>query len=159
MNTLSLSPLFRQSVGFDRYNDLFNSLLGSEESAPSYPPYNIERKDENHYRIVMAVAGFAPEEVDVVATANTLEISGQVVENSGDDAPQIEYLHKGIATRAFKRSFSLADHVQVQAARMENGLLVIELERVIPEEKQPRSIPILTDESSKPRLRDKRQSN
>jgi molecular chaperone IbpA len=127
------SPFFRTTVGFDR---LLN-LLETAEGAPGYPPYNIERSDENHYRITVAVAGFAEKDLGIEVRDNVLTVTGKREENG-----KPSYLHQGIAGRAFERQFQLAEHVVVKAARLENGLLHIELERVVPEEKKPRRIPI-----------------
>jgi molecular chaperone IbpA len=139
MGTFDLSPLYRSTVGFDR---LF-SMLDGFESTPGYPPYNIERTGENTYRVSVAVAGFAENELSVEAKENTLTIKGEKQtksakngENGGD------MLYQGIAARAFDRVFQLADHVQVKGASLENGLLHVDLVREIPEAKKPRHIPI-----------------
>ena len=129
------SPFFRTSVGFDR---LLNLLETASEGAPGYPPYNIERSDENHYRISVAVAGFAEKDLAIEVKDNVLTLTGKREENADKPA----FLHQGIAGRAFERQFQLAEHVIVKGAVLENGLLHIELERVIPEEKKPRRIPI-----------------
>ena len=135
MRTFDLAPLYRSTVGFDR---LF-SMLDGFEAAPGYPPYNIERTGENDYRITVAVAGFGENEISIEAKENTLTIKGekQVKEEKAG-----EVLHQGIAARAFERVFQLADHVQVKAAALENGLLHVDLVREIPEAKKPRQIPI-----------------
>ena len=127
------SPFFRSTVGFDR---LLN-LLESAEGAPGYPPYNIERSDEHNYRVTIAVAGFAEKDLGVEVKDNVLTVTGKREEN-GKPA----YLHQGIAGRAFERQFQLAEHVVVKGARLENGLLHIDLERVVPEEKKARRITI-----------------
>ena len=129
------SPFFRTTVGLDR---LLN-LLETAEGAPGYPPYNIELSDENHYRITIAVAGFAEKDLGIEVRDNVLTVTGKREEND-----QPSYLHQGIAGRAFERQFQLAEHVVVKGASLENGLLHIELERVVPEEKKPRRIPIGT---------------
>ncbi len=143
MQTVTLTPLFKNSIGFDRFNDLFESAFSSssETASPSYPPYNIEKRSENQYRITMAVAGFKPEELDVIVQDDELTISGQVHDQDDD----IEYLHKGIATRAFQRKFSLTDYMKVEGANMADGLLQIDLEREVPESHKPRAIEINTD--------------
>jgi molecular chaperone IbpA len=135
MRTFDLAPLYRSTVGFDR---LF-SMLDGFESAPGYPPYNIERTGENDYRVTVAVAGFGENELSIEAKENTLTIKGskQVKEEQND-----EVLYQGIAARAFERVFQLADHVQVKNASLENGLLHVDLVREIPEAKKPRQIPI-----------------
>jgi molecular chaperone IbpA len=137
MRTFDFSPLFRSTVGFDRLFDLIDSYA---EQSQGYPPYNIERSDETHYRITLAVAGFAEKDLDVEVREGVLSVTGkrdeaEKPENSG-------YLYQGIAGRAFERRFQLAEHVEVRQARLENGLLHVDLERVIPEEKKPRQIPI-----------------
>ena len=141
MRTFDLAPLYRSTVGFDR---LF-SMLDGFETAPGYPPYNIERTGENDYRITVAVAGFGEGDLSIEAKENTLTIKGakQKEEQSG------ELLHQGIAARAFERVFQLADHVVVKSARLENGLLHVELVREIPEAKKPRQIPINGKSSDK----------
>ena len=135
MRTFDLSPLYRSTVGFDR---LF-SMLDGFEAAPGYPPYNIERTGENEYRVSVAVAGFAENELSIEAKENTLTIKGskQVKEQQNG-----EVLYQGIAARAFERVFQLADYVQVKNAALENGLLHVDLVREIPEAKKTRQIPI-----------------
>jgi molecular chaperone IbpA len=135
MRTFDLAPLYRSTVGFDR---LF-SMLDGFEAAPGYPPYNIERTGDNAYRISVAVAGFAENELSIEAKENTLTIKGEkhVKTETGG-----EVLHQGIAARAFERVFQLADYVQVKGASLENGLLHVDLVREIPEAKKPRQIPI-----------------
>ena len=140
MNTLSLTPLMRHSVGFDRINHLFDNLAKLEETAPSYPPYNIEKCGENDYEITMAVAGFAEEDLNITQEGGTLTIQGRIMQTQEDK--ESAYLHKGIATRAFERKFNLDDHVKVLGAQLEHGLLKVQLQREIPEEKKPRTIAI-----------------
>lgn len=135
---LDLSPLFRSTVGFDRMGRLLDTALNSE--APSYPPYNIEKLADDAYRVTMAVAGFSAEDIDITQDNNTLIVKGGQ-EKSG---PEAKYLHRGIATRAFERRFDLAEHVNVTAADLANGLLVIDLKREVPEELKPRKIAIET---------------
>jgi len=135
------TPLMRQSVGFDRFNDLFETMLSDKnERFDAYPPYNIEKSDEDHYRVVMAVAGFSDKDIDITVEGEQLTVSGKIVDET-EDEDKI-YLHRGIAARSFTRTFRLADHIQVKDADMKDGLLAIELERVVPEEKKPRMIPI-----------------
>lgn len=139
MRQFDLSPLYRSTVGFD---GVFNMLdkLTAVDSAPTYPPYNIERTGENAYRITVAVAGFDENELSIEAKENTLSIRG---ERKGEAAEkQAEVLYQGIASRAFERRFQVADHVQVTGASLRNGLLHVELVREIPEAKKPRLIPI-----------------
>jgi len=137
MRTFDLSPLYRSTVGFDR---LFNMLDGPAgfDAGASYPPYNIERVSENAYEITMAVAGFGEGDIEIEVKENALTVSG----NKTEEDESREFLHRGIATRAFERRFQLADHVQVKGAKLENGLLTVELERVIPEALKPRRIEI-----------------
>ena len=130
------SPLFRSTVGFDRVFDMLDQA--SRGQMTSWPPYNIERTDEDHYRITMAVAGFSPEEIELVQHQNVLLVAGQ----KHADPEGVQVLHRGIATRAFKQTFNLADHVKVTGATLENGLLVVELERQVPEALKPRRIEI-----------------
>ncbi|MGX5735053.1 Hsp20 family protein [Bosea thiooxidans] len=139
MRHFDLSPLYRSTVGFDRLFSILDQVT-SNDSAPSYPPYNIERTAENAYRITIAVAGFGEGDLAIEAKENTLSVKGekQVAEN-GDTR---EVLHQGIAARAFERRFQLADYVQVTGASLQNGLLHIDLVREIPEAKKPRQIPI-----------------
>jgi molecular chaperone IbpA len=137
MRTFDLAPLYRSTVGFDR---LFSMLDGAGfEQAPTYPPYNIERTGENAYRISIAVAGFADNELTIETKENTLTIKGEKQEKSEN---QGEVLYQGIAARAFERRFQLADYVQVSGAQLANGLLHVDLVREIPEAKKPRQIPI-----------------
>ena len=137
MSNLNLHPLFRRSIGFDRLNDFIDYAMQSD--TPNYPPYNIEKHGENNYRIVVATAGFRQEELDIRLENRLLTILGQP-ENQDNNA--IEFLHKGIARRAFKLSLRLDEYIEVQQADYENGLLIIDLQRIIPEEKLPRQIPI-----------------
>jgi molecular chaperone IbpA len=135
MRAFDFSPLFRSTVGFDRLFDLIDSYA---EQSQGYPPYNIERSDETHYHITLAVAGFAEKDLAVEVREGVLSVTGkrdepEKAENSG-------YLYQGIAGRAFERRFQLAEHVEVRQAWLENGLLHVDLERVIPEEKKPRQI-------------------
>ena len=139
MTTFDFAPLFRTAIGFDRLARLMDTAASAAE-APSYPPYNIEKTGEDTYRLTMAVAGFRPDELDMVVKDNTLVVSGKVA----NDGQKGEVLYRGIAARAFERAFQLADFVQVKNASLENGLLHVDLVREIPEAKKPRSIPITT---------------
>jgi molecular chaperone IbpA len=138
MRTFDLTPFYRSTIGFDR---LFSLLDQASDSAPGYPPYNIERTGENAYRISVAVSGFAEGELSIIAKENTLTIKGEKIANE-NTKDQSEVLYRGIAARAFERVFQLADHVLVKNASLENGLLHVDLVREIPEAKKPRSIPI-----------------
>ena len=137
MRNYDLSPLYRSTVGFDR---LFSMLDGAVESAPTYPPYNIERTGENAYRISIAVAGFSENDLTIESKENTLTIRGEKKEKADDNAGEV--LYQGIAARAFERRFQLADHVEVTGASLDNGLLHIDLVREIPEAMKPRKIVI-----------------
>lgn len=141
MSTLKLGPLYRRSIGFDQFADFLESLSsGQEESSTNYPPYDIEKYDEERYCITMAVAGFLIDDLHVVQERNELTIKGHVPERSREEAST--FLHHGIARRAFVQRFRLAEHVEVGAAIVENGLLIIELKRVIPDAARPRKISI-----------------
>lgn len=139
MRTYDFSPYYRSSVGFDRMLDLLGAPQRPEADEP-WPPYDIERQDEDRYAITMAVAGFAQDEIVIVAEPNALLIEGR---KSEDDRGR-NFLHRGIAHRAFRRQFDLADFVKVTGASLEHGLLRIELEREIPEAMKPRRIEIGT---------------
>lgn len=141
MTGFDFSPLFRSSVGFDRLSRLMESSL-QPHGESAYPPYNIEKTGETTYRISVAVAGFAEEDLDVTVKENTLTVSGKIDRDADKAAKEAVYLYRGIAGRAFRLSFALADAVQVSGASLVNGLLHIELERVVPESAKPRSIPI-----------------
>lgn len=143
MRAFDLSPLLRSSIGYDRVNRLFDIASRLDESTLSYPPYNIEKRGEDDYRITMAVAGFRADEVDVTVKENTLFVTGKAVEPQPADG-EVTYLHRGIARRAFERRFELADTIKVVGAKLADGLLDIELKREIPEAKKPRQIKIAT---------------
>ena len=138
MTTYDLSPLYRTAIGFDRLADMLTNA--SRVDGNGYPPYNIESRGEDRYRISMAVAGFSESDLDIVTEQNTLTISGSKPETEDEDSR--EYLYRGIATRSFERRFQLADHVRVESAKLENGLLHIELKRELPEQMKPRRIEI-----------------
>jgi len=143
MRGFDLTPLFRSSVGFDRLADMLDSVAQFDPGA-SYPPYNIERTDETHYRISLAVAGFAERDLNVEVREGVLSVQGRKDDRTTTEAAQ--YLYQGIAGRSFDRRFQLAENVEVRGAKLVNGLLHIELERVVPEEKKPRQIAITTAE-------------
>jgi len=138
MTTFDFSPLYRNSVGFDRFASLLNAA-SRQEQGTSYPPYNIRTLGEDHYQITMAVAGFSEKDLDITTEHNRLLVTGEVKDAEDE---QGEFLHRGIATRAFERRFNLADHVKVVGANLVNGLLHIDLEREVPEEMKPRTIEI-----------------
>lgn len=136
-SAFDFSPLYRSTVGFDRLFDMLDQS-SQVESMTNWPPYNIEKRGEDQYVITMAVAGFSPDEIELTQKASQLLVAGQ--KKSSEDGRQ--YLHRGIATRAFKQTFNLADHVKVLGASLENGLLTVELKRDVPEALKPRRIEI-----------------
>ncbi len=138
MQHFDFAPLYRSTVGFDRLVQLLDSASGHDGAATTYPPYNIERLDENDYRITMAVAGFDKDEIDIEIKEATLRVKGEKAAQTEDR----EYLHRGIATRSFERRFQLADHVEVSGADMINGMLHIDLVRNVPERLKPRNVKI-----------------
>jgi molecular chaperone IbpA len=143
MRTYDLTPFWRSTVGFDRLFDLLEEsgrLAGEEHN---YPPYNIERTGDDRYRIALALAGFAAEDVTITAEQNVLTVEGRKIEKSDR-----EYLYQGISARPFRRVFNLADHVNVTAATFQNGLLTIDLVREIPEAMKPRKIEIATSDNT-----------
>ena len=141
MLNYDLSPFYRSTVGFDRLLSMLDKVSGGDQNAPTYPPYNIERTDENAYRITLAVAGFSEDELSVETRENTLTVRGSKEANAKTDGKR-EVLYQGIAARAFERRFQLADHVVVTGATSENGLLHIDLVRQVPEAQKPRTIAI-----------------
>ncbi len=146
MNTgFSLAPLFRHTVGFDHFDDLFNSALRADQGN-GYPPYDIIREGEDRYQVVMAVAGFAEQDLNITVKENVLTVAGKA---DTSEAADRTWLHRGIARRAFERTFRLADHVRVSAAQLRDGLLTIALERVVPEEAKARMIPIQRGQDEK----------
>ncbi len=138
MRTVDFSPLYRFSVGFERMQELLDAATRLDDSAYAYPPYNIEARGEDAYRITMAVAGFAEEDLEVTVKENTLVVSGR----KRDEDEGVSYLHRGIAGRTFERRFELADHIKVVGANLANGLLHLDIVRELPEEKKPRKIAI-----------------
>ncbi|WP_313517545.1 Hsp20 family protein [Pseudomonas sp.] len=137
----SMAPLFRQSIGFDRFNDLFESALRNDAGS-SYPPYNVEKHADDQYRIVIAAAGFQESDLELQVERGVLTVSGGKRERSEES---VTFLHQGIAQRGFKLSFRLADHIEVKSAGLANGLLSIELLRVVPEEAKAKRIPIASE--------------
>ncbi|GAB3106818.1 Hsp20 family protein [Aestuariicella hydrocarbonica] len=138
MRNTDFSPLYRTAIGFDRMASILDNLSRTDQGQGGYPPYNIELIDENEYRITMALAGFTESELSIQSEQNTLTITG----NKSEDTSGRQFLHQGIAARNFERRFQLADHVRVQTAKLENGLLHVELVREIPEAMMPRTIEI-----------------
>lgn len=144
MRNFDFAPLMRSTVGYDRIGQLFDSMERAA-SGDKYPPYNIVKKDQDSYEIIMAVAGFSEADIDITATQNSLEITGTTRD---EEAQEVEYLHRGIAGRAFSQKFELADTIKVVGAAMENGLLTISLKREIPEAMKPRTIAIAKPEET-----------
>ena len=140
LRSFDLTPLFRSTVGFDRLADMLDSMSQFDNAGVSYPPYNIERTDENHYRISLAVAGFSDKDLSVEVKDGVLSVQGK--REAEKDVPAKHYLYQGIAGRTFDRRFQLAENVEVKGAQLENGLLHVDLERIVPEEKKSRRITI-----------------
>ena len=143
MTTFDFSPLFRSSIGFDGIPRLLDTAMQAADRSDGYPPYNIEKADDNHYRISIAVAGFSEDDLEITAKEDTLVVRSK----AQDVEDEATYLNRGIAGRAFERKFQLADHIKVVGADLTNGLLHINLEREIPEELKPRSIEIKTSDT------------
>ncbi len=140
MDRFDFSPLFRSTIGFDRLTRLVDAATRVDSSALAYPPYNIEKTGEDAYRLTMAVAGFSPDEIDITVQENSLLVTGKAKKEDENG----RYLHRGIARRAFERRFSLADHIKVVGASLDNGMLHVDLVREVPEEAKPRKIEIGT---------------
>lgn len=157
-NAFDLTPYRRSTVGFDRLFDALENGFRAD-AQDSYPPFDIVRTGEDSYRITLAVAGFSPDEIDITAQQNQLVISGKKVEK--DEEEGVEYVHRGIAARAFERRFQLADYVEVKDASYENGILTISLERVVPEAMKPRKIAIGSgkhvNDDDKPKLSEEKK--
>lgn len=148
MRNYDLSPLFRSTVGYDRLSRLLDSALNVDEAALAYPPYNIEKVSEDAYRITMAVAGFGAEDLEIVAQPNVLIVVGK----ARKDPDGAQYLHRGIARRAFERRFQLADFIKVANATLDNGLLQLDLVREVPEAMKPRTIAITRAQGVAPQI-------
>jgi molecular chaperone IbpA len=153
-SNFDLSPYRRSTVGFDRLFDFLENA-GRAEQADNYPPYDIEKLSDDSYRITLAVAGFGPADIDITARQNMLVVTGRKSESRNKDG---NYLHMGIATRAFERRFELADFVRVEGADMKDGLLSIDLVREIPEAMKPRKIDINGGESRTIEARDEKKA-
>lgn len=148
--TFDFAPLWRSTIGFDHLAELVDSSL-RQTTEDNYPPYNIERSGDDHYRLTLAVAGFGPQDIAVTAEQNALTIEGKKA-----DGGQREYLYQGIAARPFRRVFNLADYVQVKQASFQDGLLIVELVREIPEAMKPRRIQIGTGPSPSSQIEQKK---
>lgn len=140
MRAYDFSPIYRNFVGFDRMANLIDAASQASTNSNSYPPYNVARIDEDSYRIELAIAGFSESDIEIETHENVLKITGQNLGSSAND--DVDYLHRGIAERGFERRFQLADHVRVQGASLENGMLIISLLREVPEALKPRRIEI-----------------
>ena len=140
MVTFDFSPFYRSTIGFDRMAQFLENAARGPELDNGYPPFNIESIGEDHYRVTIAVAGFTQDDLEIEVRENVLYISG----NRKDETEDRQFLHRGIAGRAFKRQFRLADHVKVESAALDNGLLTVDLVREVPEAMKPRTIPITT---------------
>jgi molecular chaperone IbpA len=148
MDRFDFSPLFRSTIGFDRFARLVDAATRVDGTAQSYPPYNIEKTGEDAYRLTMAVAGFAQDELDITVHEGTLSVSGKAQDKDEDG----RFLHRGIARRAFERRFSLADYIKVTGASLENGLLHVDLVREVPEAAKPRQVKIGAGEAPRPQV-------
>ena len=150
MRGFDFSPLYRSTVGFDRLANMLETVAQVDSVANSYPPYNIEQVAENDYRITMAVAGFAESDLVIELKEGVLSITGK----RNTEEPKTSFLYQGIAGRSFERRFQLADHMEVHGARLENGLLHVEIVRVVPEAKRARKIAITSAAASNPKIVD-----
>ncbi len=148
MRSVDLTPLMRATIGFDRMMNLLDAQTRLDQG-DGYPPYNIEKMGEDQYRIIMAVAGFGEDDLDVTVKENGLTIKGK---KAGAEDQDVKYLYRGIATRTFERRFELADHIKVTSAKLENGLLSLDLVREVPEAMKPRSVKIQGGERQKPKV-------
>ncbi len=146
MRNFDLSPLLRASVGFDRFDKLFETAFSDASSAQTYPPYNIVRTGKDSYRVTLAIAGFGPDDVDITVHENQLVVKGQLTKPEQG----VDYLYRGIAQRAFEHRFQLADHVQVVSADLVNGLLDVQLKREVPEALQPKKIAVGSAKPAEP---------
>ena len=155
MERFDFTPLFRSTIGFDRLARLVDTANRVDSTAVSYPPYNIEKTGEDSYRLTMAVAGFSRGELDITVHENTLIVTAKAKQEEENG----RYLHRGIARRAFERRFSLADHIKVQGASLDNGLLHVDLVREVPEAMKPRTIKIGSVEpASQPQVTGQKQA-
>ena len=147
MRSFDLSPLFRNTVGFDRMARMLDSM--ASETQASYPPYNIEKLSESEYVITMAVAGFSPEDLEIMSHQNLLTVQGRMSQAGEHETPEERvFLYRGIAERGFERRFSLADHIKINGAKIENGLLNIYLVHEVPEYAKPQRIEIASSQAS-----------
>lgn len=149
MRTFDFTPLHRATIGFDQIANLMDRALSADAAQPSYPPYNIEKTDADSYRISVAVAGFSEDDLSVEVKENALVVAAKKAETDDEER---SFLHRGIATRAFERRFTLADHVRVTGATHENGMLHIDLHREVPEALKPRRIEIASSRAKHPEI-------
>ncbi len=156
MSNIDLTPLYRTMVGFDRMANMIDQAARLDGSQ-GYPPYNIERVDENAFAIEVAVAGFTEADLEIETKEGLLTVAGK--KSDPEDAGGKDYLHRGIAQRSFIRRFQLADHILVTSAQLDHGVLRIDLVRELPEEKKPRKIEIGTSESPEPKLIGKKKAD
>ena len=148
MHAYDLSPLFRSTIGYDRLSRLLEAAMTGDDTPASYPPYNIEKLNDDQYRITMAVAGFGQEDLEITAQQNSLVVKAKAKK----EEPAGQFLYRGIAGRAFERRFQLADFIKVTGASLSNGLLHIELVREVPEAMKPRTIQIASGANDQPSL-------
>lgn len=146
MRSIDLTPLYRASVGFDQFADLLDRVFSQDMGQTGYPPFNIEKTDEDAYRISLAVAGFTDDELSVEVRDNALIVSARKAE----DGRERTFLHRGIAERGFEKRFQLADHIRVSGATHENGMLHVDLVREVPEALKPRTIRIASARADRP---------
>ena len=144
MRTLDLTPMHRFTIGFDRMQRQLEEFAHMDDAQAAYPPYNIEVLGDDAYRITMAIAGFSADDLDITVESTVLTVTGRIEQAEEEQ----QFLHHGIAARAFERQFELADHIKISAAKLDNGLLHIELEREVPEALKPRKIDIATQDAS-----------
>ena len=152
MDAFDFSPLFRSTIGFDRVARMLDAATRVDSASIGYPPYDIEKTGEDAYRLTMAVAGFSPSELDITTHENTLVVTGKA-QKEEEKKNGNGYLHRGIARRAFERRFSLADHMKVTGANLNNGMLHVDLVHEVPEAAKPRKIAIGTsDQPTQPQV-------
>ena len=148
MDRFDFSPLFRSTIGFDRLTRMLDAATRVDSASLGYPPYNIEKTGDDAYRLTMAVAGFSPDELDVTVQENVLLVTGKAQKE--EEKNNGGYLHRGIARRGFERRFSLADHMKVTSANLDNGMLHVDLVHEVPEAAKPRTIKIGTSVEPRP---------
>lgn len=152
MSRLDLQPFFRSTIGFDEIAEILDSLTESNRKPNQYPPYNIEKLGEEHYRITVAIAGFTEKDLEITKHNNVLTLEGHIKKKSEPESPDHVFLYKGIAERSFQLQFRLADHMNITDVTLENGMLTIAMEREIPEALKPQKISINAKGGSSPRF-------